>query len=332
MRGTITLSGAATDTGSGLNNVAFQYKLSSGSTWVTACSDTTTPYSCTFDTTTIADGLYDFRALATDNAGNQTASASQTNRRIDNTAPTVTPTDPGRYVRGNVTLGGTAADAGSGIVSIVLEGRAVGSGTWVTVCTSTTSPLTCTYDTTTIADGAYEIQLTATDAAGNTTTSPIVTPINVDNTAPTAASIATTNGGTAGRPDTGDTAVYGFSEPIKPASILAGWTGTSTPVTVRLTQGATNTMTIWNAANTTQLSLGSVTIGTAWITASATFNATMVMSGNNVTVTLGTQTAGTVATSNATFAMVWSPSASATDLAGNPMNTATRTAAAVRLF
>jgi len=42
-------------------------------------------------------------------------------------------------------------------------------------------------------------------------------------------------------------------------------------------------------------------------------------------VTLGAQTGGTVATSAATNSMVWSPSAAATDLAGNAMSTTART-------
>lgn len=616
MRGTITLSGTASDTVSGVSNVAFQYKLSSGSTWVAGCTDTTTPYSCTFNTASIADGLYDFRALATDGAGNQTASTIQTNRRIDNTAPTANATNPGTYVRGNVTLGGTATDAGSGIATIQLNGRAVGGGPWIPVCNSTTSPLTCTYDTTTIGDGPYEVQLVVTDNAGNQTTTPTVTPINVDNTAPTvtmtnpgtplggidllgsttgdasgiatvlyqyktsagavwftactgpttpfscnfntasvadglydfraiatdlagnqttsgavtnrridntapagvtitdpgtpiratitinagtptdtggsgiasvaiqrspagagtwtsicsdttaayscsfdsttvtdglydfralatdnagnttastavanrrvdntgpavsltnpgtplratvalnatatdggsgmgtvefqyklnasaiwnsividnaspyttnfntsalngtydiralatdvagnqsnstftnividntaptATNIQTANGGTLGRPDGVDTATYTFSEPMLATSILAGWSGASTPVTVRLTQAATDTMTIWNAANTTQLPLGSVTIGTGHVTASAVLNATMVRTGNTVVITLGTLVSGTVATSATNVTMVWTPSATATDLAGNAMSTTTRT-------
>jgi hypothetical protein len=334
--GTVTLSGAATDTLSGIANVKLQYKLSSGSTWTDVCTDTTTPYSCSLDTTTVADGLYDLRALATDNAGNQTASASVVNRRIDNTVPTVTPTNPGTYVRGNITLGGTATDAGSGIASLVLEGRAIGAGAWVTVCTSTTSPLTCTYDTTTIADGAYEVRLTATDAAGNQTISPIVTPINVDNTAPTGTDIQTANkaGGTAGRPEVGDTITYTFSEPMKATAILAGWSGASTNVTARFNQAGTDTVTIFNAGNTAQLPLGSFTIGTAYITANMTFtNSTMVMTGNTITITLGTTT-GTPVTSAANVAMTWSPSATATDLAGNPMSTANvnETGAADREF
>ncbi|MFT4049341.1 MAG: Ig-like domain-containing protein [Solirubrobacterales bacterium] len=527
LTGSLTLSGAATDTVSGMKNIAFQYKLSSGSTWTTACTATTSPYSCSFATTSVADGLYDFRALASDNVGNQTASTVQTSRRIDNTAPVAVATNPGTYVRGNITLGGTAAETGSGVASMQLNGRAVGAGAWTTVCTGTASPLSCTYDTTGIADGTYEVQLVATDAAGNVGTSSTVTPIYVDNTAPTAtmtdpgannagvetlastvsdatsglatvtyqyklnsgttwstacsstatpytcsfntgsvadglydfrviavdnagnsttsatiasrridntaptvtltspgspirgavtlnatsadggsgvasvvfayklssgstwttiatdtatpytttwtttalngtydiravstdnagnsttstvtnivvdntaptaSNIANANGsGTAGRPDSGDTMTYTFSEAMSPTSILAGWSGASTAVTVRLTNAATDTFTVYNAANNTLLPLGSVTIGTNWVSANATFAATMVMSGSAITVTLGTMSGGTVATSTSTFLMVWTPSATATDVAGNAMSTTTRSAGAgtVRLF
>ena len=60
------------------------------------------PYTCAFNTTAVADGLYDMRALATDNAGNTTASAVQTNRRIDNLGPVVALTSPAAgLVRGD---------------------------------------------------------------------------------------------------------------------------------------------------------------------------------------------------------------------------------------
>ena len=81
LRGTVTLSGTATDTGSGVASVRMQIAPAGTSTWSTACTDTTAPYSCSVDTTSIADGLYDVRALATDVAGNTATSAVVANRR-----------------------------------------------------------------------------------------------------------------------------------------------------------------------------------------------------------------------------------------------------------
>ena len=80
----------------------------------------------------------------------------------------------------------------------------------------------------------------------------------VDNTAPTAVDVQTTNaaGGTAGKPEAGDVLTYMFSEPMKPASILAGWTGAATAVVVRFTNGNPDVITVFDATNATQLALG----------------------------------------------------------------------------
>ncbi|MBI5310741.1 MAG: Ig-like domain-containing protein [Actinobacteria bacterium] len=326
VRGTVTLSGSATDTISGVASVTFEYKLSAGSTWTAACSDTTAPYSCAADTTGVADDLYDLRVRATDGAGNETLSAVVAGVRVDNTAPAVTITDPGAYVRQTIALDATATDTGSGMASVLIEQKPSAGSTWTTVCTDTTSPYSCSLDTTLVADGDYDFRATATDVAGNQATA-IVATRRIDNTAPTAIDIQTANGtGTLYRPTTGDTVTYTFSEPIQPTSILAGWNGASTNVTVRLNQAGTDTMTIFDAANTAQLPFGSTTIGTQYVTGNRRFTTSpMVMSGNSVTITLGTRAGGFVATATANVSMTWTPSATVTDLAGNPMSTTART-------
>jgi hypothetical protein len=173
------------------------------------------------------------------------------------------------------------------------------------------------------AAGSYSYSLRAVDNAGNVATAPASA--TVDATAPAGSDIQTTNGGTAGRPDTGDTITYGYTEQIDPESILAGWTGASTSVIVRFTLLG-NTVTIWNAAYTTQLPLGSVALAAAYVTtATATFNAIMVQSGATVTVTLGSLTSGTVKTNTTAKAMVWTPSSTATDGADDACSTASKT-------
>ncbi|MGZ6545128.1 MAG: hypothetical protein ACXVEI_07435 [Actinomycetota bacterium] len=167
--------------------------------------------------------------------------------------------------------------------------------------------------------GAKSFTVTATDASGNTGS--FTGSVTMDNTVPTATGIATTNkpAGILGRAEIGDTITYTFSEAIDPESILAGWTGTSTPVTLHLNQAAgSDTVTIFNSANTVQLPLGSVVLGgTAYTTANRTFTgSTMVMSGSTITITLGTQS-GAARTQGGTTTMVWTPAIAATDLAGN---------------
>lgn len=333
LRATITLNATATDTGGGIANVAIQRSPAGLNTWTTICTNTTSPYACSFDTTTVSDGLYDLRAIATDNSSNSATSAVIAGRRIDNTAPAVALTDPGTPRRGTVALAATATDGGSGMASVAFEYTLTGGATWTTISTDAATPFAASFATAAL-NGTYDIRAMATDLAGNQSTS-VVTGIVLDNTAPTAVDIQTANGGgTLGRPDAGDTITFTFSEPMAPATFLAGWTGVSTAVRVRLSNAGTDRLRIRNAAGNVILPFGSVRIGGAWVTATANFNATMVMVGSTVVVTMGTQINGTVGTSATTYTMNWTPSATATDAAGNPMSTTSRneTGAADREF
>jgi hypothetical protein len=174
--------------------------------------------------------------------------------------------------------------------------------------------------------GALSYSITAKDVAGNTATESGYT-VTVDNTAPSASDVQTTNGGSiAGRPDIGDKITLTFSEEVEPETILAGWTGASTKVVVRVNNATNDTVTIFDPTNVTQLPLGTISLGRSdYTTANITFgasgtNSTMAMSGNQVVITLGTQSAaGTTAASTGT--MSWTPVATPTDLAGNAMST-----------
>ena len=178
-----------------------------------------------------------------------------------------------------------------------------------------------------LAAGSYNYTVTSTDVAGNSGTQTFT--VTVDNTLPTGTDVQTANGGaTAGRPELNDTIIYTYSEPIDPNSILAGWTGASTNVVVRVNNNTptNDQVQIWNAANGAQLPLGNVNLGgTGYTTANITFGvtgtaSTMTMSGNTITVKLGTQSAAGTTGANST--MVWTPSATATDRAGNAASTA----------
>jgi hypothetical protein len=272
----------------------------------------------------VCDGLYDLRAIASDVAGNATTSSVVAGRRIDNTAPLATMGDPGSPLRATVTLTATASDSGSGLASLRIQRAPTGSSTWTDVCTVATSPASCSLNTTTLSDGGYDLRAIATDQAANTTTSALVANRIVDNTAPRGTDVQATNGtGILGRPTAGDVVTFTFSEPIKPASILAGWTGTATAVTVRLSSGSPNLLTVYNAANTTQLALGSLNTGRRYVTIAITFaSSTMALSGNAITVTLGTPSL-TATTQSITGTLQWITSTAATDLAGNPLTAAT---------
>ena len=189
LRATINLTGTAADPldpqnqpGSGVDHVDFQVSPAGANTWTTAGTSTTAPYSVSLDTTTLTDGHYDFRTVAYDVAGNQTASTLVTNRLVDNTPPVVQIVDPGANLRGTVLLTTNPAgtnDPGpnaSGIVSTSYEVSSDGGATW--------QPVGASWNTTGGPDGLYDIRATVTDAAGNVSTPSVVTARRVDNTPP----------------------------------------------------------------------------------------------------------------------------------------------------
>ncbi len=177
--------------------------------------------------------------------------------------------------------------------------------------------------------GSRSFTVTATDGASNADT--FNGALDIDNSAPTASDVQTANGASiVGRPELNDTVTLTFSEPIDPQSVLAGWTGAQTDVTVRVNNGApaaNDQLQIYNSANSAQLPLGTINLGrTDYVGANRTFGATgtkakMTRSGNSITVVLGTQSgAGTTAAANGT--MAWTPAATPYDRAGNSATTA----------
>jgi chitinase len=320
LSGNVALSGTAADAGSGIAAWTVQYRPSGGSTWTDACSDTTASYGCTWATAGVTDGVYDLRAVASDQAGNTLASTVRSSIRVDNVAPTVALTDPGTPLFGTVTLAATASDGG-GIASVVIERSPAGANTWTAICTDTTAGYSCAFDTTAVAEGSYDLRARATDNAGRTTTSAIVASRAVDR-APYGTDIQTTNGGsTAGRLEQNDTMTLTFSEQIAPGSILAGWTGTSTAIRVNVANaGAADTLDFVSTGGTRLNLVNSLTdlsLGADFVSAATVFNATIKQTGSVVTVTLGSRVSGTLRTA-AAGRMTWRPSALALDLVGIP--------------
>jgi Bacterial Ig domain len=317
LSGPVTLTATATDAGSGVAGVKFEAAPAGTTTWTTLCTDATSAYSCAVDTTTLADGLYDLHAIATDAAGN-TVTATVTGRRIDNNGPVVALTDPGSPIRNTASIAATATDP-AGVASVKLERKLSSGSTWTTVCTVNASPYACPL--TGLADGTYDFRATATDALGHSSTATLAAR-TLDSTAPKGSDIQAINGtgSTAKKIDAGDVITFKLSEPLAPASILAGWTGTSTPVSVHVNDAGTlDTLNVYDAANTTKLNLGDVALKADRTSASVRLAATMTMSGSTITLTLGASS-GSLRTASGTTPMVWTPSTAATDLAGNAMS------------
>ena len=183
LSGTVTLNGSAFDGGSGVASVSFQISPAGAGSWTELALDTAAPYSTSLDTTTVADGFYDFRTVATDWAGNVRTSTPVANRRVDNTAPSVTLTDPGPLLNGSLRLTATASDSGSGIASVRFEYAPAGTEAWTLIGSDGSAPYRTTFVTTALADGLYDLRALATDRAGNTQGS-VVEERRVDNSGP----------------------------------------------------------------------------------------------------------------------------------------------------
>jgi large repetitive protein len=187
----VTVSSDSADSGSGVTNAQFQRSPAGAGTWATIATDSSSPYSVSWDTTAVADGLYDLRVVTTDNAGNSFASALVT-VRVDNTDPagSLTAPDDGADVSGNaVAVSSDSADSGSGVASADFQRSPAGAGTWTTIATDSSSPYSVSWDTTAVADGPYDLRVITTDNAGNSFTSPVHT-VTVDNSPPTAPALA----------------------------------------------------------------------------------------------------------------------------------------------
>lgn len=286
-----------------------------------------------------ADGVHDVVAVGSDGSE---ASASVT---IDTTAPVTTTATIGKSQGGRpgfVTQGGTyyvyanVTDAVSGVASVTANVSTVTTGTTAAPLAAgswTVAGVTYGYRSALLtasnplAAGSKAFAVSATDTVGHAGTTGGFS-VTVDNTVPTPTNVQTTNGGaTAGKAETDDVVTLTYSESIEPVSILAGWDGTATTVTVRLLQaGGQDRLQVWNAANTTQLPVGLLRLGRAdYTAANVTFTgSTMTLSGGVVTIVLGTPS-GVTGTAAGTGTITWTPSATATDLAANACSTANRT-------
>ena len=131
------------------------------------------------DSTQVAAGATGAKTSAL--AGNRQWAAHLHSFEVDNVNPSLTETI-GEVARGTLNLTSTVSDADSGIATVLYEGSPAGAGTWTTIGTTTTAPYSLTFDTTVAPDGLYDVRVTATDWAGNTTT--VTGMVRVDNSSP----------------------------------------------------------------------------------------------------------------------------------------------------
>lgn len=181
LSGNVALNATASDATSGVASVALEYRLAGSSGAYTACSPVTGTYTCNLNTTTLTNGAtYDFRAVATDGAGNSTTTALQS-RVVDNSPATVAITNPASgAVLGGVTTITVNATSPRGVSTVRVEYRATGTTGWTTACTATAAPYSCTWDTRPLA-GSYELRAVAVETYGGAAPVSASVPITINN-------------------------------------------------------------------------------------------------------------------------------------------------------
>ncbi|MGH9032927.1 MAG: PASTA domain-containing protein, partial [Acidimicrobiia bacterium] len=107
LRGTVALTSATSDSGSGVASVSYQRSPSGAGSW--------TAIPAAWNTTVATDGLYDLRVVVADEAGNSTVSAPVPGRLVDNTAPTVPAAFKGLVRGGKLKLTWSGSTDASGV-------------------------------------------------------------------------------------------------------------------------------------------------------------------------------------------------------------------------
>ena len=127
------------------------------------------------NTTSYTDGVYDLRAIITDNAGNSyTTSVAST--KVDNATLSSSLAAISTAVRGTISVSGDASSAHWGVGSWTPQFKPVGSGSWADACTPQSTPIGgseygCSVNTSTFMGGEYEARALAVDGAGKSATS-----------------------------------------------------------------------------------------------------------------------------------------------------------------
>ncbi|HET7436558.1 MAG TPA: carboxypeptidase regulatory-like domain-containing protein [Thermoanaerobaculia bacterium] len=215
--GSVTLGGAATDSGSGVARI----QLASG-TSVFATTDAT--LSVAYDTTRLGEGPHELTARAVDVAGNIGPAGAPVHVIVDNSPLTVAITAPSanQRFRDSVTVKASVSEPVTKVDFTL--------GT--TTVSDTASPYEATFDLAALADATQTISVTGT--AYDTTTATVTRAIIVDRTPPAAPDVTKIN---AEPPSAGRSLVFARAGAVE-ASALVEITNTATAKLTTITAGA----------------------------------------------------------------------------------------------
>jgi len=169
--GTVAITASASDN-VGVSSVGFYVN------GVLQGTDTSTPYTCSWNTSSLAAGSYTLTARASDAAGNVGESGAVTVTVVnDTTAPTVALTSPasGATLSGMVAVTASASDnVGVSRVELYANGTLLSA--------SNVAPYSYSWNTAGVSNGSYTLSARAYDSAGNVRNSSSVSVV-VNNTA-----------------------------------------------------------------------------------------------------------------------------------------------------
>ncbi len=140
------------------------------------CTVTSSPFNCTWNTGSVANGNHTLMATARDTSGNAT-NASNTVTVSNATPPNVSVVSPsnGSTVSGVVTIQATATDSDAmKSINVNVDGNLL--------CSSTTSPVSCPWSSTGVLNGSHTVSVTATDLGGYSATAS--SSVTVNNSVP----------------------------------------------------------------------------------------------------------------------------------------------------
>ncbi len=118
----------------------------------------------------LSDGNHSFYILAVDQAGNLSVPSNVVMHSVENRSPHVDFIEPADGIRFQQPLYIRLGTDDLDVVSVLVEYRTVGGGTWIQLDTLTNSPFETSFDPAAMSlpFGAFDIRATATDASANT--------------------------------------------------------------------------------------------------------------------------------------------------------------------
>jgi hypothetical protein len=185
LRGTIGLASDASDGASGISSLTYQVSPAGMNQWGAIPAG--------WNTTAVADALYDLRVIATDAAGNSTASPAVEGRRVDNTPPGVALTAGAGYVNASsadpYVVAATSTDADvSSVEFFRCDDASVdcATGGWLSLGVDASAPFVASWNLD--PDGNRSLSAIAVDAVGNAART--VVNVTIDRQAPSNGSLA----------------------------------------------------------------------------------------------------------------------------------------------